>query len=169
MIDLYKLLGIKRGATRDEVRKAYRRKAKTSHPDSGGSVEQFGVLATAHEVLSDARRREKYDATGEIEPATNKTKILDELHNKKRTLQAAIASQRHEIKQNKLSAGLEIADAITPQAEEMKLAVYAAIKNLKEPLRAQLEFYNQLDSAGLNLEIRPQHWQQQQQHHPSFS
>ena len=69
MIDLYQLLGIKRGATRDEVRKAYRRKAKTSHPDSGGSVEQFSALATAHEVLSDARRREKYDATGEIEPA----------------------------------------------------------------------------------------------------
>ena len=69
MIDLYQLLGIKRGATWDEVRKAYRRKAKTSHPDSGGSVEQFSALATAHEVLSDARRREKYDVTGEIEPA----------------------------------------------------------------------------------------------------
>jgi curved DNA-binding protein CbpA len=67
MIDLYQLLGIKRGATREEVRKAYRRKAKTSHPDSGGSVEEFSALATAHDVLSDARRREKYDATGEIE------------------------------------------------------------------------------------------------------
>ncbi len=69
MIDLYQLLGIKRGASRDEVREAYRRKAKISHPDSGGSVEQFSVLATAHEVLSDEKRREKYDATGEIEPA----------------------------------------------------------------------------------------------------
>ena len=69
MLDLYQLLGIKRGATRAEVRKAYRRKAKTSHPDSGGSVEQFSALATAHEVLSDPRRREKYDTTGEIETA----------------------------------------------------------------------------------------------------
>src|SRR6185437_11643312 len=57
------------GASRDEIRKAYRRKAKTSHPDSGGSVEQFSALATAHEVLSDDRRREKYDTTGEIETA----------------------------------------------------------------------------------------------------
>jgi curved DNA-binding protein CbpA len=69
MIDLYQLLGIKRGASRAEVRKAYRRKAKVSHPDSGGSPEQFGALATAHEVLSDEKRREKYDTTGEIEPA----------------------------------------------------------------------------------------------------
>jgi len=69
MIDLYQLLGIKRGASRDEIRKAYRRKAKTSHPDSGGSVQQFSALATAHEVLSDDRRREKYDTTGEIETA----------------------------------------------------------------------------------------------------
>jgi curved DNA-binding protein CbpA len=69
MLDLYQLLGIKRGATRAEVRKAYRRKAKISHPDSGGSVEQFSALATAHEVLSDPRRREKYDTTGEIEAA----------------------------------------------------------------------------------------------------
>ncbi len=69
MIDLYRLLGIKRGATKAEVRRAYRRKAKLSHPDSGGSVEAFGALATAHEVLSDAKRRERYDTTGVIEPA----------------------------------------------------------------------------------------------------
>ena len=68
-MNLYQLLGINRGASRDEVRKAYRRKAKVSHPDSGGSPETFSALATAHEVLSDARRREKYDTTGEIEAA----------------------------------------------------------------------------------------------------
>ena len=69
MIDLYRLLGIKRGATKQDVRRAYRRKAKVSHPDSGGSVEAFSALATAHDVLSDQHRRERYDATGEIETA----------------------------------------------------------------------------------------------------
>jgi curved DNA-binding protein CbpA len=67
MIDLYRLLGLKRGASKDEVRKAYRRKAKTSHPDTGGSAEAFSALTMAHEVLSDPGRREKYDTTGEIE------------------------------------------------------------------------------------------------------
>jgi len=69
MIDLYQLLGLKRAATRDEVRKAYRRKAKSSHPDSGGSEEAFNALTAAHDVLADARRRERYDSTGEIEQA----------------------------------------------------------------------------------------------------
>jgi curved DNA-binding protein CbpA len=69
MIDLYQLLGLKRAATREDVRKAYRRKAKVSHPDSGGSVEAFNALTRAHEVLSDDRRRARYDETGEIETA----------------------------------------------------------------------------------------------------
>lgn len=69
MIDLYQLLGIKRAATQDEVRKAYRRKAKGLHPDSGGSEEAFNALTAAHEVLSDTRRRQRYDATGEMETA----------------------------------------------------------------------------------------------------
>ena len=69
MIDLYQLLGIKRAATREEIRKAYRRKAKSSHPDRGGSAEAFNALTAAHDVLSDARRRERYDTTGEIEQA----------------------------------------------------------------------------------------------------
>ena len=69
MIDLYQLLGIKRAATREEIRKAYRRKAKNSHPDRGGSAEAFNALSAAHDVLSDARRRERYDSTGENEQA----------------------------------------------------------------------------------------------------
>ena len=67
MIDLYRVLGVERRAPRDEIHRAYRRKAKTSHPDSGGSVEAFGEVATAYTVLSDTKRRERYDTTGEIE------------------------------------------------------------------------------------------------------
>ncbi len=57
-----------RGAAQDDLRRAYRRKAKTSHPDSGGSVGAFGEIATAYAVLSDPERRERYDLTGEIDP-----------------------------------------------------------------------------------------------------
>lgn len=66
--DLYRILGIGRRAARDEIHRAYRRKAKVSHPDSGGSAEAFGEIAVAYAVLSDTKRREQYDSTGEIEP-----------------------------------------------------------------------------------------------------
>jgi curved DNA-binding protein CbpA len=64
--DLYRVLGVGRGATKKEIHRAYRRGAKISHPDSGGSVEAFSELGTAYAVLSDAERRELYDRTGEI-------------------------------------------------------------------------------------------------------
>jgi hypothetical protein len=66
--DLYQILGIKRSAAQSEIQKAYRRRAKTLHPDTGGSVEAFGELSTAYTVLSDSDRRERYDTTGEVAP-----------------------------------------------------------------------------------------------------
>jgi curved DNA-binding protein CbpA len=65
--DLYRVLGVGRGAAQDDIRRAYRRKAKISHPDSGGSDGAFGELATAYTVLSDPKRRARYDRTGEID------------------------------------------------------------------------------------------------------
>jgi curved DNA-binding protein CbpA len=65
--DLYHILGIRRAAPREEIQKAYRRRAKSSHPDAGGSVQAFGELAEAYAVLFDPDRRERYDRTGEID------------------------------------------------------------------------------------------------------
>lgn len=65
--DLYKILGVKRTAPRRDIHKAYRKKAKTAHPDGGGSVEAFNELIMAYSVLSDTDRRTRYDETGEID------------------------------------------------------------------------------------------------------
>lgn len=67
MRDLYQILGIKRAAAQEEIQKAYRRKAKTLHPDGGGSGGAFAELSTAYTVLSDPKRRARYDTTGEID------------------------------------------------------------------------------------------------------
>lgn len=67
MIDLYKILGLKRSAPRKDMHKAYRKKAKSAHPDAGGSVEAFNQLVVAYSVLSDEGRRAHYDQTGEVE------------------------------------------------------------------------------------------------------
>lgn len=66
MKDLYETLGVSRDATVDQIRKAYRAKAKTTHPDAGGVREHFEELALAHTVLSDEEKRRVYDTTGFI-------------------------------------------------------------------------------------------------------
>ena len=68
MRNLYAILGISKSATPEEIRTAYRRRAKRLHPDQGGSVEAFGELALAYETLSDTDSRAHYDATGTVEP-----------------------------------------------------------------------------------------------------
>lgn len=67
-IDHYSTLGVDPTASKETIRKAYRRKAKSTHPDAGGSAEAFQALELAHRILSDDEARAHYDATGESAP-----------------------------------------------------------------------------------------------------
>ncbi|HEX9889268.1 MAG TPA: J domain-containing protein [Nitriliruptorales bacterium] len=62
---LYELLGVSRDASADEIKKAYRRKAREVHPDAGGNEEQFKQVQHAYHVLGDAERRARYDRFGD--------------------------------------------------------------------------------------------------------
>lgn len=64
VIDPYKMLGVERDADEQAIKIAYRKAAKTAHPDSGGDVEQFARLQAAFELLKDPVRRRVYDDTG---------------------------------------------------------------------------------------------------------
>lgn len=65
MEDLYEALGVKRDATKAEIRSAYRKAAKKAHPDVGGSPEAFELITLAADCLGDDERRRRYDETGE--------------------------------------------------------------------------------------------------------
>ena len=66
--DYYKILGIAKGASDDDIKKAYRKLALKYHPDKNkdpGAEEKFKEVAEAYEILSDAKKREIFDKYGE--------------------------------------------------------------------------------------------------------
>merc|ERR1711971_1324085 len=66
--DYYAILNVKKGASDDELKKAYRKSALKYHPDknkSTGAEEKFKEVAEAYDVLSDNKKRQIYDQFGE--------------------------------------------------------------------------------------------------------
>lgn len=61
----YDVLGVKKDASADEIKKAFRRLARKHHPDAGGDEEKFKEINQAYEVLSDAEKRQQYDQYGQ--------------------------------------------------------------------------------------------------------
>ncbi|XP_032297720.1 dnaJ homolog subfamily B member 1-like, partial [Coturnix japonica] len=66
--DYYRTLGLARGASDEEIKRAYRRQALRFHPDKNkepGAEERFKEIAEAYDVLSDPKKREIFDKYGE--------------------------------------------------------------------------------------------------------
>lgn len=66
--DYYRVLGITKAATDEEIKKSYRKLALRYHPDknkAAGAEDKFKEIAEAYEVLSDKKKRDIYDKYGE--------------------------------------------------------------------------------------------------------
>src|SRR3989344_5047754 len=64
-MNYYEVLGITKGASQDEIKKAFHKLAHKYHPDKGGDSTKFKEINEAYQVLSNAEKRQQYDQFGQ--------------------------------------------------------------------------------------------------------
>src|SRR3954466_8129717 len=67
--DYYKVLGVDKKASQEEIKKAYRKLARKYHPDTNkepGAEERFKAISEAYDTLGDPEKRKKYDRGGSV-------------------------------------------------------------------------------------------------------
>lgn len=69
---LYSDLGIEPTASKQDIEKAYRKKAMKEHPDHGGDPHAFKQLTVAYKILKDEESRKRYDETGRTDTPLSK-------------------------------------------------------------------------------------------------
>jgi len=180
MNQLYEILGVSPDATQDEIKKAYYAKAKSCHPDRGGSDEAMHQLTRAFEILSDPDKRVLYDEQGE-DFATNYERMMNQTMNN--VIEAALAKfgaahlkkgfdillgdtiKEGEKHLRKLMQDIEafkneqgrIGDATDAATRAVRAAFdrhLAGMEAASTKMQAELQMVNQIRKNGLEMQYR---------------
>lgn len=73
----YETLGVKKDASKEEIKKAYRNLCKEHHPDKGGDTKEFHKIELAYSILSDDNKRADFDKYGEIRDQSREKEIYE--------------------------------------------------------------------------------------------
>lgn len=122
----YDELGVAKDATPSDIKSAYRRKAKETHPDSGGSDDAFERVNRAKLVLLDDARRARFDKTGldEEQPPSLDKQALD-----------IIAGLVQETLQEDLEFGMDLVKGMRGVIGERKHGVHDRIAQMQKVLK----------------------------------
>lgn len=125
----YEILDVDKKASKEEIKNVYRDKARALHPDHGGDEDAFKKIAGAYKLLSDTKRREKYDKDGiETDQSTiirNANSVINNIFLlliKRDGLQGVL----------KTDVVAEIKEDLIEKKKETKLSIEKAAKLLKE-------------------------------------
>ena len=142
-IDYYKVLGVDKNATQDDIKKAYRKLARKYHPDLNpndpSAKDKFQEINEANEVLSDPEKRKKYDAYGEH------WKHADEFE----AQQQAYRAQQAEVRVNTgilQMVNTSLADSDMDSEEVMRADSLTSLKNCSDITAPEADAHRQ-DSA----------------------
>ena len=89
--DPYAALGVPKTATQEEIRKAYKKIAKTSHPDlnpgDAGAAARFKAASAAHDLLKDPDKRARFDARRDrrLRPGAPRAQVLPRIRRRPRS------------------------------------------------------------------------------------
>jgi DnaJ-class molecular chaperone len=123
MTDLYGLLGVKRSATIDEIRRAARRTASKAHPDHGGDAGAMAAVNHARDVLLDPVLRAAYDRGGDAAVKSATAAESQALQCLKQTWSQCLDQG--------LQAGIEVLDPMSAMRRMLGVNVAELRKNLE--------------------------------------
>lgn len=106
-MDLYEALGVKKGTSHEDVRKAYRKLSKKHHPDAkDGDAERFTEIKRAHDILIDDERRARYDRTGDVSEKVPEGNADAELYNFVTQIMLAVLQNNFDVEHTDLTKNM---------------------------------------------------------------